>query len=105
MLPYRFRADFCNPAGNEKGNVENKVGYSGRNAFVPVPTITFFDALNETLWDWCEQDAQRVHYKKKVSIQELWEEDVASLLQLPEYPFNSVSVRCTDGKQKRFRHY
>lgn len=28
MLHYRFQADFCNPAsGNEKGNVENKVGY------------------------------------------------------------------------------
>lgn len=27
MLHYRFQADFCNPAsGNEKGNVENKVG-------------------------------------------------------------------------------
>ena len=38
MLHYRFQADFCNPAsGNEKGNVENKVGYSRRNAFVPVP--------------------------------------------------------------------
>ena len=29
MLHYRFQAEFCNPAsGNEKGNVENKVGYS-----------------------------------------------------------------------------
>ena len=43
MLHYRFQADFCNPAsGNEKGNVENKVGYSRRNAFVPVPTIADF---------------------------------------------------------------
>jgi transposase len=48
MLHYRFRAEFCNPAsGNEKGNVENKVGYSRRNAFVPVPTITSFDDFNE----------------------------------------------------------
>jgi len=38
MLHYRFKASFCNPAaGNEKGNVENKVGYSRRNFFVPVP--------------------------------------------------------------------
>ena len=54
MLHYRFRAEFCNPAsGNEKGNVENKVGYSRRNAFVSVPTITSFDAFNESLWEWC----------------------------------------------------
>ncbi|NCB24117.1 MAG: IS21 family transposase [Bacteroidia bacterium] len=89
MLHYRFQADFCNPAaGNEKGNVENKVGYSRRNAFVPVPSITSFDDFNQTLWDWCEQDAQRIHYKKKVLIQELWKEESNSLLQLPEYPFS-----------------
>jgi transposase len=76
MLHYRFHAEFCNPAsGNEKGNVENKVGYSRRNAFVPVPTITSFDDFNESLWDWCEKDAQRPHYKKKLLIEELWEED------------------------------
>ena len=35
-----FRADFCNPAsGNEKGNVENKVGYSRRNASASVPSL------------------------------------------------------------------
>lgn len=88
MLHYRFRAEFCNPAsGNEKGNVENKVGYSRRNAFVPVPTITSFDEFNEGLWKWCEKDAQRKHYRKDATIQELWAEDEAKLLKLPEYPF------------------
>ncbi len=87
-LHYRFQAEFCNPAaGNEKGNVENKVGYSRRNAFVPVPTITSFDAFNEHLFDWCEQDAQRIHYKHQVSIEELWQQDKESLLALPQYPF------------------
>jgi transposase len=87
-LHYRFQADFCNPrSGNEKGNVENKVGYSRRNAFVPVPTITSFEEFNESLWDWCEKDAERPHYKYKVSIQELWREEQDSLLALPEYPF------------------
>jgi hypothetical protein len=89
MLHYRFQADFCNPAsGNEKGNVENKVGYSRRNAFVPVPTITSFEAFNETLWEWCEKDAQRPHYKHKVEIQELWEKEKGQLLSLPQYPFS-----------------
>lgn len=88
MLHYRFQADFCNPAsGNEKGNVENKVGYSRRNAFVPVPTITSFEEFNQWLWEWCEQDAQRLHYKYKIPIQELWETDEKSLLNLPEHPF------------------
>ena len=77
MLHYRFQAEFCNPAsGNEKGNVENKVGYSRRNAFVPVPTITSFEKFNEDyLWDWCETDAQRDHYIHKIPIQALWRAD------------------------------
>lgn len=88
MLHYRFQSDFCNPAsGNEKGNVENKVGYGRRNALVPVPTIESFDKFNEYLWEWCEKDAQRLHYKHKVSIQQLWEEEKSSLLALPEHPY------------------
>ncbi len=88
MLHYRFQADFCNPAvGNEKGNVENKVGYSRRNAFVPVPVITSFGTFNEWLWEWCDKDAQRLHYKYKVPIQELWKTDQDNLLTLPEHPF------------------
>ena len=102
MLHYRFQAEFCNPAsGNEKGNVENKVGYSRRNAFVPVPTIMSFEAFNEQhLWPWCEKDAEREHYLRKVPIQELWLEEKAALLKLPEYPFSvfryaSVTVNKT----------
>ena len=50
MLHYHFRAEFCNPAaGNEKGSVENRVGYSRHNAFVPVPTVTSFEEFNEWL--------------------------------------------------------
>ena len=101
MLHYRFQADFCNPAsGNEKGNVENKVGYSRRNAFVPVPVITSFEEFNEQLLEWCEKDADRLHYKHKVPIRELWEEDKAALLELPQYPF-SVCRRVHDNDMER----
>ncbi len=88
MLHYRFEAVFCNPAsGNEKGNVENKVGYSRRNAFVPVPTIVSFGETNKELWKWCEQDAERLHYKHNVPIAELWKEDEKHLLTLPTNPY------------------
>lgn len=89
MLHYRFQAEFCNPAaGNEKGNVENKVGYSRRNAFVPVPTITSFEEFNQSLWCWCERDAQREHYAKKVAIEDLWQEDSEKLLDMPQHPYH-----------------
>ena len=55
---------------------------------LPVPTIVSFDEFNESLWEWCEKDARRPHYKKKLLIEELWEDDKVSLLCLPEYPFS-----------------
>ena len=37
---YGFSVRFCNPqSGHEKGNVENKVGYTRRNMFVPEPAF------------------------------------------------------------------
>ena len=89
MLHYRFQAEFCNPAsGNEKGNVENKVGYSRRNYLVPVPTIEDFDVFNKQLFELCEKDAEREHYKRHVPIRELWEEEKQKLLYLPEYEYD-----------------
>jgi len=67
--------------------VENKVGYSRRNFFVPVPTITSFEKFNQELWKKCEEDGNRPHYMKKSLINDLWADDTAELLELPAYPF------------------
>jgi len=88
MLHYRFGADFCNPAsGNEKGNVENKVGYSRRNFFVPIPRIEDFEKYNDRLWGLCEEDGERNHYKHKIPVRDLWEEERSCLSILPEYEY------------------
>jgi hypothetical protein len=88
MLHHRFQAEFCNPAsGNEKGSVENKVGYTRRNLLVPVPMIEDFEAFNEALLVRCEADHDREHYRQKVSIAALWEEERRQLLNLPEYEY------------------
>lgn len=88
MLHYRFQADFCNPAsGHEKGNVENKVGYSRRNFFVPLPVFDDFDAFNQQLWSVCAKDSQRPHYKQEAMIADLFEKDREQLLLLPEHPY------------------
>jgi len=85
MLHYRFAADFCNVAsGHEKGNVENKVGYSRRNYFVPVPTIVDFEEYNRELLLRCERDGEREHYRRGKQFRELWEEERRELLPLPE---------------------
>ena len=67
--------------------MENKVGYSRRNFFVPVPTITSFEEFNQELWKKCEEDGNRPHYMKKSLINDLWADDTAELLELPAYPF------------------
>lgn len=87
-LHHRFETDFCNPAsGNEKGNVENKVGYDRRNLLVPVPTIEDFGAFNQELLARCDADHQRMHYQRKERISVLWAEEKESLLTLPEYEY------------------
>jgi transposase len=85
---YGFEVTFCNPyAGYEKGNVENKVGYFRRNFFVPLPTVVDVQTFNQELLPGCEADWQRAHYKKGVSIEQLFTEDRQALLYLPGKPF------------------
>ena len=92
MLHYRFKAEFCTPGkGNEKGNVENKVGYTRRNMLVPVPVITDFNAFNEELLRRCDEDHEREHYERGMLIRELWEEEKQHLLILPEYEYEVFS--------------
>lgn len=92
MLHYRFKTDFCNPAkGNEKGNVENKVGYTRRNMLVPVPIITDFEAFNKELLRVCDEDHDREHYERDRLIRELWDEEKQKMLSLPEHEYEVFS--------------
>ena len=88
MLHYRFQSEFCNPdSGHEKGNVENKVGYTRRNMLVPIPIIDDFDIFNKELLLRCDNDHQRKHYKHDIPISELWEEEQEHLLKLPTHDY------------------
>lgn len=88
MLHYGFKADFCAPRkGNEKGNVENKVGYTRRQWLCPLQSLKSFESLEEQLWNRSLQDMERLHYKKGETIAALWEQERTSLLPLPRVPF------------------
>ena len=103
MLHHRFGADFCNPnKGNEKGNVENKVGYTRRNMLVPVPVITDFDAFNEELLRRCDEDHNREHYERGALIRELWDEEKRHLLTLPEYEYEVFSYESLSVNKSGF---
>lgn len=87
---FGFKITFCNPAsGHEKGNVENKVGYVRRNYFVPLPSAVSLSEWNTELFELCELDNAREHYKKDLPICELFEADRKAMLPLPRHPFEA----------------
>ncbi len=86
---YRFEIQACNVRkGNEKGHVENKVGYVRYNFVTPSPIIESYEDLTNILNEKLVQDRQRIHYSKEVRIQELLDEEMNHALALPEedYP-------------------
>ena len=87
-MHHRFKADFCNPdSPNEKGNVENKVGYLRRNLLLPPPKIEDLDEFNRDLLDECILDLEREHYVKKELISELFQSEQEALISLPREKF------------------
>ena len=90
---YNFTSVFCNvDAGHEKGNVENKVGYSRRNMLVPIPKFDDIEVFNKKLLEECNKDLLRKHYKKDKLISELFEEDIKNLNPLPSVGFNTETM-------------
>lgn len=89
---YGFEASFCNPGkGNEKGNVENKVGYFRRNLLVPIPEFKNIEEYNKILLEKCDNDMDRIHYSKKISVKSLFNEDSDNLSKLSATPLDIVS--------------
>ena len=80
---FGFEATFCNAArGQEKGAVENKVGYLRRNLLVPVPQFLDIHKFNQELLVKCDEDSLREHYRKEIYISELFNDDKEALIVL-----------------------
>jgi transposase len=90
---YLFGHHFCRVGrGNEKGHVENHVGYSRRNLLVPVPSFPSWAALNEYLAAACYADLFRRVRGKVGTKAERLVEDRAALLPLPDVAFEPRRV-------------
>ena len=90
-LHYRSESRYCNPySGNEKGNVENAVGFLRRNLMVPEPEAASLQGLNDVLLARCLALAKTVHYRKGLPVGELFAQDVAASLALPGVGFDPV---------------
>lgn len=101
VLHHKFQPVFCNPnKGNEKGSVENKVGYKRRNFFVPVPTIVDLEQFNKDLLVRCDEDMKREHYRKQELICDLLKQDLEAMLPLPVERFKVT--RLVKGKTDNY---
>jgi transposase len=84
----------CAPGkGNEKGRVENGVGYVKKN-FLSGLELPIFDAINPAAKIWLDTIANvRIHGETKRLPLEMFEEEKASLLPLPPYPYDIGSIK------------
>lgn len=104
---YSFDIDFCNPAkGNEKGLVENLVGYSRRNFMVPVPHAADITELNQRLKASClKYRATHQIQGRNNTVYEMTLEESRYLSALPKYQFDTsktIIARTDDFSTVRF---
>ena len=70
--------------------MENAVGFLRRNLMVPEPEAATLAGLNEVLMARCEALATTTHYRKGVTLSELFAQDVVASLALPGVGFDPV---------------
>jgi transposase len=88
-----FTHRFCRIArGNEKGHVENLVGYERRNFLVPVPSFPTFGALSDYLAERCATELSRVVRGQSQTKAERLKEDRAHFLALPTEKFEARRI-------------
>jgi transposase len=102
-----FAEKFGRPGkGNDKGKVENLVGYARRNFMVPIPHASSWDELNAHLEADCRQRRERRLRGHTETIAERFERDRAAMLPLPPTPYEAcekVTVRVSSLSLVRYR--
>jgi transposase len=90
---FLFTHRFCRVGrGNEKGHVENLVGYGRRNFMVPVPRFGSFAELNAHLEERCFADLARRCRGKPETKAERLETDRQAMLGIPTRAFEARRV-------------
>jgi transposase len=104
---YLFAEKFGRPAkGNDKGKVENLVGYARRNFMVPIPRASSWEELNEHFAADCRQRRERRLRGHTETIAERFERDRAAMLPLSAAPYEAcekVTVRVSSLSLVRYR--
>ena len=101
---FLFESEYVTPGrGQEKGGVENLVGYVRRNFLVPLPEFDDYDSLNAYLMDCCDRDA-RERRRRDRTVAELWRQEQESLRPLSDRPACQGVAgcrRCTTRRNRR----
>jgi hypothetical protein len=88
---YGFEPVYCNPnSGNEKGNVENKVGYFRNNIFIPFIKCDDLTITNKEVLKSCDKDNLRNHYKHEIPQIELFEEEKELMHRMTKASFDTA---------------
>lgn len=96
-----FRSEYCNPArGNEKGGVENELGWYRRNFLVPVPEAGDLAGLNAFLMDKCLASQRHTISGRAMTIEAAMAQERPHLLPMAEEPFalEEILYPLVDGK-------
>jgi transposase len=104
---YLFAEKFGRPGkGNDKGKVENLVGYARRNFMVPIPHASSWEELNARLEADCRKRRERRLRGYTETIAERFERDRAAMLPLPPTPYEAcekITVRVSSLALVRYR--
>jgi transposase len=93
---YLFEAHFCRVRrANEKGHVENLVGYGRRNFLTPVPSVRSLAELNDRLAACCRAEFDRQLRGKSGTKGQRLEEERPRLLALPDEAFEARRIVTT----------
>jgi hypothetical protein len=90
---YLFKEHFCLiRKANEKGHVENLVGYTRRNFLVPLPSVRSFEELNGHLDRCCVEELGRTLRGKDAPKGKRLEHERTVLSPLPKEAFHACKV-------------
>lgn len=103
---YLFKDRFGRPGcGNDKGKVENLVGYARRNFLVPIPRAASFDALNARLAEACQQRRSEQLRGKDGTIGARFEADRAAFRDLPGGTYEACDRRTGQATSQALVRY
>ncbi len=90
---YLFQHHFCLVRrANEKGHVENLLGFARRNFLVPIPKVDSIEGLNRQLEEDCRRDRQRTLRGKTGTKAERLAQERDHFLSLPAEAFEARRV-------------